>query len=159
MSDSELSRPGAGNAPDDGEETVGLVERLSSERRTIDKSLVDLEKKIGDQNIKIKTLEGKISGKRRELEIQIEKLKAEAEDQIQQLNLEIEKARLEKEALERQRERKNDELKNVNRKLSEVWEKKMNGESIKNAKVLTDITDSEYNTHDITYNTSKTNEF
>ena len=46
MSDSELSRPGAGNAPDDGEETVGLVERLSSERRTIDKSLVDLEKKI-----------------------------------------------------------------------------------------------------------------
>ena len=104
-------------------------------------------------------MEGKISGKRRELEIQIEKLKAEAEDQIQQLNLEIERARLEKEALERQRERKNDELKNVNRKLSEVWEKKMNGESIKNAKVLTDITDSEYNTHDITYNTSKTNEF
>ena len=141
MSDSELSRPGAGNAPDDGEETVGLVERLSSERRTIDKSLVDLEKKIGDQNIKIKTLEGKISGKRRELEIQIERV------------------RLEKEALERQRERKNDELKNVNRKLNEVWEKKMNGESIKNAKVLTDITDSEYNTHDITYNTSKTNEF
>lgn len=45
MSDSELSRPGAGNAPDDGEETVGLVERLSSERRTIDKILVDLEKK------------------------------------------------------------------------------------------------------------------
>ena len=41
----------------------------------------------------------------------------------------------------------------------EVWEKKMNGESIKNAKVLTDITDSEYNTHDSTYNTSKTNEF
>ncbi len=35
----------------------------------------------------------------------------------------------------------------------------MNGESIKNAKVLTDITDSEYNTHDSTYNTSKTNEF
>ena len=85
MSDSELSRPGAGNAPDDGEETVGLVERLSSERRTIDKILVDLEKKIGDQNIKIKTLEGKISGKRRELEIQIEKLKAEAEELAAQL--------------------------------------------------------------------------
>lgn len=62
MSDSELSRPGAGNAPDDGEETVGLVERLSSERRTIDKILVDLEKKIGDQNIKIHW-KGKLAGR------------------------------------------------------------------------------------------------